>query len=664
METYTSTKNYSYLPAFWFGKFGKSSLACKLAFSQFLSLFLFSGLFIFQTNLFAQCDAHAGSLTADCSNGEFCLVAGSVEISASDDGNSQIPNGYSKLYILSRGNAQSYVESSNSPEFTVSRTGRYYMHILVYNNTPSSPEYLDLSSFVPGQSDISDLVSLISHSGVCADLNQAGSYMRVRKCLIPFLIQARDDFLNTLANQAVEGNIFINDMLQAGQSYDLHIIGGPFNGSLIQNPDGSMIYTPDPNFVGQDEYTYRVCDNTVCPARCAQATVYIEVLNPLPQNNPPVANLDAVCIPAGDNIDIVVRANDIDPDGDVLSLPNPISGPSHGVVSYKQDGSINYTPNANFSGYDSFEYEICDQGSPNLCDIGLVSIRVKTGLGNGSPPIPMDDAITLPKNTGRFGETVIENDYEPDGDPVSFTLDTPPQHGIVTFSLNGDYDYVPNTDYVGPDHFVYTMTDIDGSAKANVIITVHGLESIFPVEWLAFSARIENGFARLEWSTSLELNSSYFDIERSRDGGNTFQKMGEIPAAGTSNQVQSYQFQDPGVLNLGVEKLLYRLKQVDLDGNYSYSRILKLDLSPQSRINLIAFPNPAQEEVEITWSATEKVYQIRIIDLLGKVVYRKDFNKAAQFGSFIYDLNGLGAGFYVIQAFSNSARTSLRLQLK
>ncbi|MEM8888949.1 MAG: Ig-like domain-containing protein [Bacteroidota bacterium] len=278
-----------------------------------LFLLTFSlNLLAYPTGNLVTCTADAGSMSPDCAHGEFCLIAGQVEISATLDGNAVIPAGYKSLYILTKGSGLAYIDSSSNPTFTVSQAGVYRMHHLVYDDDPSSPDYLDLSSFNPGQDDLNDLISLINHTGVCADLDQQGVYMRVRKCFIFFLIQARDDFLNTLTNQPVQGNIFNNDLLQSGQNYDLNVLGGPFFGNLALNPDGSMVYVPDPGFSGEDEFTYQICDDTYCPARCVQATVYIEVIDTQPLNNPPVANLDAVCIPEGTSLEVDVRFNDID----------------------------------------------------------------------------------------------------------------------------------------------------------------------------------------------------------------------------------------------------------------------------------------------------------------------------------------------------------------
>ncbi|MEL6255448.1 MAG: Ig-like domain-containing protein [Bacteroidota bacterium] len=592
------------------------------------------------------CTANAGSMSPDCANGDFCLIAGQVEISTSPNGNAVIPTGFKSLYILTKGNGFAYVDSSSTPVFRVSQAGVYHMHHLVYDDNPSSPDYLDLSSFNPGQDDLNDLVSLLNSSGVCADLDQQGVFMRVRKCFIFFLIQARDDFLNTLTDQPVMGNIFNNDLLQAGQNYDLTVLGGPFNGSLALNPDGSLAYVPNPGFSGEDEFTYQICDDAYCPPRCVQATVYIEVIDAQPFNNPPVANLDAVCIPEGTSIEVDVRFNDIDQDGDALLSPTAHTAPFYGSVVYETNGNITYTPNSGFTGYDIFSYQVCDAASPSLCDVGLVTIRVKANSNSGNPPIPMDDAITMPRNTGRFGQTVIINDFEPDGDVISYSLDTPPMHGNVVFYSNGDYDYIPNTDYVGPDFFVYNMSDVDGSAKASVIITVHGNGNSFPVEWLDFTARKGELGVALDWATASELNASHFEVERSQDGGQEFIKIGAVDAAGISREVNFYEFTDTDLPLTDRGILVYRLKQIDLDGAFEYSKSLEIEVESLPGIHLELYPNPARDQLNLSWAGDVRLSNIRILSLLGKVAYEKDWELASENGNVQIDVSDLSPGMY------------------
>ena len=152
------------------------------------------------------------------------------------------------------------------------------------------------------------------------------------------------------------------------------VTSGPSNGSTSVNPDGSIDYTPDPDFSGSDSFTYEVCDTTPLPVGpgCDTATVTITV-NPV--NDPPVAVNDSDSVDEDSTVTVDVLGNDSDvDDGLDPSSVSVTSGPSNGSVSVNLDGSIDYTPDPDFSGTDSFRYEVCDLAGD--CDTARVDITV------------------------------------------------------------------------------------------------------------------------------------------------------------------------------------------------------------------------------------------------------------------------------------------------
>ena len=108
---------------------------------------------------------------------------------------------------------------------------------------------------------------------------------------------------------------------------------------------------------------------------------FTSVTEVIAANQPPVANPDAFSVTNEDTpIKIDVAANDTDPDGttDVnLSSVTIVSPPSNGSATISSPpGNVLYTPKPNFNGADSFIYQICDKGSPALCDSAIVAITV------------------------------------------------------------------------------------------------------------------------------------------------------------------------------------------------------------------------------------------------------------------------------------------------
>jgi len=117
------------------------------------------------------CTADAGTLTANAN----C----SFDISATPDGNSNVPNGYSSLYVLTSGTGLVIEQVAATPDFTVTANGDYTIHTLVYD-----PNTLDLSIVVPGQTTGFDVNDLLIQGGgcVCASLDVAGAPITVADC--------------------------------------------------------------------------------------------------------------------------------------------------------------------------------------------------------------------------------------------------------------------------------------------------------------------------------------------------------------------------------------------------------------------------------------------------------------------------------------------------
>jgi hypothetical protein len=108
------------------------------------------------------------------------------------------------------------------------------------------------------------------------------------------------------------------------------------------------------------------------PALCDIAIVTITVD---PTNDTPIANDDSANTSEDSSVDVLVLDNDTDIDGDTLMVSGVINQSSNGSVVCDSD-SCTYTPALNFSGMDSFSYEICDDGTPILCHIAIVTINI------------------------------------------------------------------------------------------------------------------------------------------------------------------------------------------------------------------------------------------------------------------------------------------------
>ncbi len=289
-----------------------------------------------------------------------------------------------------------------------------------------------------------------------------------------------NDVANTYEGDPISGNVLVNDFDPEGDTQTVNAtpVVNVTNGTLILNPDGSYTYTPNPGFVGEDSFTYEVCDD-VSPPACDQAEVFIEVLSDGSlENEAPIANADNVTTEEGVTLTGNVASNDFDPDGDPLTVnTTPVVDVTNGTLTLNADGTFTYVPNAGFTGTDTFTYQICDDATPALCDTAVVEIRVDGDTGNIT--VANDDAFTTTPDVTLSGD-LSSNDFDPEGDTQ--TVNTTPvsnvSNGTLTLNTDGTFTYVPNAGYTGTDGFTYEVCDSgtpQACDQATVIITIGGI---------------------------------------------------------------------------------------------------------------------------------------------------------------------------------------------
>ncbi|MEZ4684554.1 MAG: hypothetical protein R3B47_00350 [Bacteroidia bacterium] len=139
-----------------------------------------------------------------------------------------------------------------------------------------------------------------------------------------------------------------------------------------------------------------------------------------------------------------------------------------------------------------------------------------------------------------------------------------------------------------------------------------------PVSWTHFSAdKVHDRNVELSWGTESETNNAWFEIEKARGDGD-FEMIGRVEGAGTSFTVNDYRFLD----QTGMDKRnIYRIKQVDLDGNYSYSEVIEVTFGYFGKDKFSAFPIPLQDKLTLQAYAKEEVpYYYCICDVYGKQI--------------------------------------------
>jgi YD repeat-containing protein len=198
---------------------------------------------------------------------------------------------------------------------------------------------------------------------------------------------------------------------------------------------------------------------------------------------------------------------------------------------------------------------------------------------------------------------------------------------IFMLLTNGAYAQV--TYQYDPLHRLKKATYSNGTAitytydalgnRTSEVITA----SVLPLELLYFKANLSGkSDVLLVWQTVNEYNTRRFDIERSVDG-KTFDKIGEQIALGKKDDKQNYQFLDKN-LPPQYPTYFYRLRQIDNDQKFAYSKIETVVLGHAQKLSVEVYPNPndGQFSILLLGEATSKTIDFQLIDLTGRTIWQ------------------------------------------
>lgn len=190
------------------------------------------------------------------------------------------------------------------------------------------------------------------------------------------------------------------------------------------------------------------------------------------------------------------------------------------------------------------------------------------------------------------------------------------------------------------------------NARRFTLGTINTGQTPLPIEWLSFEAQSQGSAVQLRWVTASEKNCSYFEVQRSCDAL-LWEYLGSRKGAGTSYTEKQYEFQDL----VPVEGLYYyRIKQVDVDGDYTYSKVITVETKANSNTELEIFPNPASDVLHVKSSGN--VIRLELFETSGKSL-----------GIFIaapvIALPALKNGLYILRArFENGAQLNKSLSIE
>jgi hypothetical protein len=219
------------------------------------------------------------------------------------------------------------------------------------------------------------------------------------------------------------------------------------------------------------------------------------------------------------------------------------------------------------------------------------------------------------------------------------------------------------TNYLASGNAIGTLGDdiyVDGSFStgfSGFAIGDPGMSMVLPIELLSFEGRNLSNDILLEWISASERNTDKIFIERSVDGKN-FRRIGEEKAQGDSFTLVDYSFLDQ---NLSYGRYYYRLKMIDLDATFEYSKMIsvvqtKTDFKIQS-----IYPNPVNDFANIYLSSEDRgMAEINVIDQNGRVNIHMEYNCKTGINVVGIDASRLQSGSYVVTIRKNSKVLSSR----
>ncbi|MDP2303933.1 MAG: FG-GAP-like repeat-containing protein [Ignavibacteria bacterium] len=326
-----------------------------------------------------------------------------------------------------------------------------------------------------------------------------------------------------------------------------------------------------------------------------------------------------------------------------------------------------FTSKTDFAvGNTPYSVEINDLNGDNKPDIvtgnqgaNTVSVLLNT-TSNGAATPTFSAKTDFAVGTSPVWVTIA--DFDGDNKPeivtanqsantISVLLNTT-SNGAATPTFSAKTDFA-----VGTSPSSVANADFNGDNKPD-IVTSNTTASVLlnttdyiplPVELTSFSASIKNKAVNLAWQTATEVNNYGFEIERSVISGqlSEWEKIGFVNGGGNSNSPKEYSFTDPSVTS---GSYAYRLKQLDNDGKYEYSKEVEVDLGMLTEFSLQQnYPNPFNPETVISYQLpVSGNVSLKVFDMLGREVVTL-VNEVQEAGMYDVSFNGkaFASGAYI-----------------
>ncbi|MEE9313508.1 MAG: tandem-95 repeat protein, partial [Rhizobiaceae bacterium] len=258
------------------------------------------------------------------------------------------------------------------------------------------------------------------------------------------------------------------DVLSAASDIDgdaLSVANGSvsaLNGAVTINADNTLNYTPNSDYFGSDTISYTIEDGHGGNV-AATIDVTVNSVNDIPLSGTPntqTTDEDTALT----SIDVLSFSSDLD--GDVVSVISGSVSAANGSVAINGDGTLNYTPNANFNGSDTISYSVEDGNGGTA--VGSVAVNVNTI--NDAPLAGSVGAQATTENTALNNILVLPSASDVDGDTLSIVAGSGSAlNGVVSINGDGTLNYTPNINFNGSDTVSYSVTDGNGGVVVGTV---------------------------------------------------------------------------------------------------------------------------------------------------------------------------------------------------
>lgn len=196
-----------------------------------------------------------------------------------------------------------------------------------------------------------------------------------------------------------------------------------------------------------------------------------------------------------------------------------------------------------------------------------------------------------------------------------------------------------------------TTTEIPlNTTRYMTVVSMNGATPL-PVELSNFDISVESQTVKIKWQTQSEQNSAYFDLERSQNSKD-WEAFSRVPAAGNSTTTLNYSGVDYQPYG---ETSYYRLKQVDLNGQFEYSSVRIANLKSTDVQDISTFPNPTRELLTLE-SNSDDLESIKVFDVFGKDVTSRVVEMERSHSKVELNVSLLESGIYLVKTLNSSTR--------